>query len=430
MSVIKDQHKEKTFFLILGLYFTIYFYIGILPGNIDNLITDLSGTTQMGIGLVIISRLVSGTISLLVFGYFGEILSNRFGKKRLFVLTNAFSICFNGFIIFSTDYLYFLTLSIATSITNGAFLPIGFSMVSDLYSPKERGKKFGMLQFSLVLGNGLGLALGGFLGWRVGFIINCIIGILCLGGYIFYGYEPIHGDSEPEFESFKDAANYNFKITISNTKRLLKTKSILGIFISVLCYGIAISILTNWGIYYLTFKLGGETEAILTHTIIGIGALPAAIIGGELGDIYFRSGRPKARVIISFGGLFVGILLLLIFYVHPILLLGFFGFYFISFANGNQFAIYSDVSSPELRGTVNALSGIMLNIGGITGNLLISTLIQNNFLSLSITLVLFIWLFGSFSWLIPYFYYSKESRHRNLIMIRRRKELEVGSFNS
>lgn len=430
VSIIKDQHKEKTFLLILGLYFTIYFYIGILPANIDNLIIDLSGTTQMGIGLIIIFRLVSGTISLLVFGYFGEILSKRFGKKRLFIVTNAFSICFNGLIIFSANYLYFLTLSIATSIANGAFLPIGFSMVSDLYSPKERGKKFGMLQFSLVLGNGLGVALGGFLGWRVGFIINCIMGILCLGGYIFYGYEPQHGNSDPEFESFKDVINYNFKITISNAKRLLKTKTILGIFISVLCYGIAISILTNWGIYYLTFQLGGETEAILSHTIIGIGALPGAIIGGELGDIYFRSGRPKARVIISYGGLVIGILLLLVFYIHQILLVGFFGFFFISFANGNQFAIYSDVSTPELRGTVNALSGIMLNIGGITGNLLISTLIQNNFLSLSITLVLFIWLFGSFSWIIPYFYYSKESRYRNLVMIRRRKELEVGSFNS
>jgi hypothetical protein len=102
-------------------------------------------------------------------------------------------------------------------------------------------------------------------------------------------------------------------------------------------------------------------------------------------------------------------------------LLGFFGFFFISFANGNQFAIYSDVSIPELRGTVNALSGIMLNLGGITGNLLISTLIQNSlgFLSLSITLVLVIWLVGSFSWIIPYFYYSKESGiQKSIITIR------------
>lgn len=139
MVIIKKQYKEKTFLLILGLYFTLNFYIGILPANIDNLITDLSGATPFGIGLVIVFRLVSGTVSLLVFGYFGEILATRFSKKKLFILTNALSIGVNGLIIFSLDYWYFLTFSIVISITNGAFLPLGFSIVSDLYSSKERG---------------------------------------------------------------------------------------------------------------------------------------------------------------------------------------------------------------------------------------------------------------------------------------------------
>jgi predicted MFS family arabinose efflux permease len=339
---------------------------------------------------------------------------------------NAFSICFNGLIIFSFDYTYFFTLSIIASIANGAFLPIGFSIVSDLYTSKERGKKFGMLQFSLVLGNGVGVALGGFLGWRVGFIISFIMGILCLGSYLFYGYEPQQGSSETELENYTGVVEYNYKITISNVLRLLKTKTILGIFVSVFCYGIAISTVANWGIFYLSFQLKSETQAILLHIITGIGALPGAIIGGELGDIYFRSGKSKARIFISFGGLVLGIILLLSFYIQPILLLGFFGFFFISFASGNQFAIYSDVSIPELRGTVNALSGIMLNLGGITGNLLISTLIQNNlgFLSLSITLVLLIWLVGSFSWIIPYLYYSKESEFQKSLITIRRKKIE------
>ena len=76
MSIVKEQHEKKTFLLIIGLYFTINFYIGILPANIDNLITDLSGATQSGIALVIMFRLVFGTISMLLFGYFGEVLGS------------------------------------------------------------------------------------------------------------------------------------------------------------------------------------------------------------------------------------------------------------------------------------------------------------------------------------------------------------------
>ncbi|MHA2339347.1 MAG: MFS transporter, partial [Candidatus Hodarchaeales archaeon] len=306
---MKDHYRQKTFSIILGLYFTINFCIGILPANIDNLITDLSGATQYGIGLVVVFRLVSGTISLFIFGYFSEVLTNRFSRKNLFVLTNLFSICFNGLTIFSANYSYFLALAILTSIANGAFLPIGFSMVSDLYAANERGKKFGMLQFSLVLGNGLGIAFSSFLGWRAGFIITFIVGTSCLGSYLVYG-------KEPKRESSK-LGEYNYKITFSNLIKLFKTKTILGILIAVVFYGIGISTLANWGIYYLTFQLNSEPEAILLYTIAGIGALPGAIIGGELGDIYFRSGKPKARIYISWGGLVLGILLLLSFYLQP-----------------------------------------------------------------------------------------------------------------
>jgi len=172
-----------------------------------------------------------------VFGYFGEILATRFSKKKLFIITNALSICVNGLIIFSFDYWYFLTFSIIISITNGAFLPLGFSIVSDLYSSKERGRKFGMLQFSLLLGNGLGVALGGFLGWRVGFIISFIMGIACMGSYLLYGTGPQHRDFESKVTNLTGGVEYNYKITLSDILKLLKTKTILGIFLSVFCYG-------------------------------------------------------------------------------------------------------------------------------------------------------------------------------------------------
>ncbi|KKL05459.1 hypothetical protein LCGC14_2605800, partial [marine sediment metagenome] len=87
-------------------------------------------------------------------------------------------------------------------------------------------------------------------------------------------------------------------------------------------------------------------------------------------------------------------------------------FFLAFFSTGNQFAIFSDVTPPKLRGTVNSLSGVMTNVGGIVGNLLVSTLIQTNIqmISISIAIVLVIWLFGSILWIIPYYYYPKELR--------------------
>jgi len=72
------------------------------------------------------------------------------------------------------------------------------------------------------------------------------------------------------------------------------------------------------------------------------------------------------------------------------------------------------------------MNGLMVNIGGIIGNLLLSSLIERNmsWLPIAISLVLFIWLIGSFLWIIPYFYYANESKLCSDILLERRKELE------
>jgi phosphotransferase system glucose/maltose/N-acetylglucosamine-specific IIC component len=100
---------------------------------------------------------------------------------------------------------------------------------------------------------------------------------------------------------------------------------------------------------------------------------------------------------------------------------------FSTFSVGNQFAIYSEVCLPEVRSTANAMNGLMVNIGGIIGNLLLSSLIENNlsWLPIAVSLVLFVWLAGTFLWIITYFYYPKESKNCSDILLERRKELET-----
>jgi hypothetical protein len=108
------------------------------------------------------------------------------------------------------------------------------------------------------------------------------------------------------------------------------------------------------------------------------------------------------------------------------ILFGFLGYMFATFSIGNQFAIYSEVCLPEVRSTANAMNGLMINVGGIIGNLLLSSLIERDMscLPIAVSLVLFIWLIGAFLWIIPYIYYPKESKECSNILLKRRKELE------
>ncbi|MFW9785037.1 MAG: MFS transporter, partial [Candidatus Heimdallarchaeota archaeon] len=274
-----------------------------------------------------------------------------------------------------------------------------------------------------------------------------ILSSLTLIFYIISAVEPERLRSEPEFENFKGIIKYNYKITFANLKELFSKKSLASILFSVLCAGIANATLAIWAIFYLNTKITGTDSDLLATTIYvlaGSGSLPGTIIGGKLGDRYFNTGRLKGRALISILGLVSGILFIMAFYLLPFssettvqtvlswiffLFVGYFGFFLTAFPVGNQFAIYSEVSLPEVRSTANAMNGLMVNIGGIIGNLLISSLIERNIslLPFAIFLVLIIWLGGALFWIFPYFYYPKEAKECREILISRRKELDTTS---
>ena len=408
-----DLHRKRTFNLILSLYFSIYFCLSTIPANIDNLIATFGVIAQFGIGIMIICNLLAGTISMLLFGYYTEYLSKRITRKRLFISSNLLWIIPYGLLGLSPNYGMFLTLIIIGALGNGAFLPIGFSIIGDLYTSEERGNKFGFMQFGLILGNGIGAILGGALGWRLNFAVGSVIGLLTLLGYLYYGDE-----AKQEFSNSEEVDNYQYKITYHDLVQLAKTKTVLGVLLYVLCTGIASDVLSNWAIFHLTIQLNSKSYAISMYLIAGLGALSGSIMGGQLGDMLNK--RYKAgRVYVSAIGIILGSLLLIVFYNFPFILFGMFGYFFVFFSTGNQFAICSDVVIPTLRSTVNALNGVMINIGGIIGNVLISSLIQDNIglLSFSITLVIVIWLAGSIFWILPYLYYDKEKVSHKIVPI-------------
>ncbi|MFX0027188.1 MAG: MFS transporter, partial [Candidatus Hermodarchaeota archaeon] len=433
------------------LYMILFYFNGVLPVNIDYLLLFLEGTTEFGIGLSTALFYMVSIVSSLIFGYYCDKISEKIPRKRLFFFTNAVWLVSYGLISFSLNYIFYLIFILLAAIGHGAFLPIGYSIIGDFFPPKERAKKFGMMQVGLTLGVGFGIIIGGSLGtylgtggWRYSYGFGFMLGLLPLIYYGLRGIDPQRGGSEPEFKEIKGLINYDYKITLSNLFQLFKKKSIFSVLFYVLCQGVAISTIGTWGIFYLTKRIsGGETKllAILLTILTGVGSLPGVIIGGKLGDKYYEMGKVKGRVMVSFIGVLFGSLCLLGFYLLPFLtrnmievvlswilflILGFMGYFFINLPIGNQFAIYSEVSAPEVRNTANALNGVMVNIGAIIGNLVLSSLIEQNMslLPLSLFLLLLIMLVGATFWIIAYFYYPKEAKEFRDLMRKRRLEIE------
>ncbi|MHA1687725.1 MAG: MFS transporter, partial [Promethearchaeota archaeon] len=255
---------------------------------------------------------------------------------------------------------------------------------------------------------------------------------------------PERGRAEPAFQDFEGAIDYNYKITKKELISLFRKKTISALIISMLFTGIAMSTLSNWAIYYFTLKLRVENAdfyATTIYLVAGIGALPGTLMGGRIGDKYVKAGNSRGKVKFSIITLFSGILFFMGFYLIPInptstlklvmiiiliILLGFLGFFLTTLRLGNIQSIYSDVCEPEKRSTAIALNGLMFNLGGITGNLLLSNMIEIDIslLPLAFFLVLIIWLLGSLTWIVVHIFYLKEAEDCKMNLEKRRVEIE------
>jgi len=439
-----EKKRDDNFGAIWLLYLNLFSCVGLLPAIQNDLKDYLPGTNDLGIGIIIASGLIVAIISNLTFGYYQEKISEKYSRKKIFIVTNSIWIVCYFLCAFSTHYIFIFICTLIAYVGNGAFMPIGFSIIGDSYSPKERGNKFGFMQVALLMGGGWGIILGVIFGqgqlWRLVYIIAPILSLLALNRYRRVGIDPERGRAETAFEDFEGAINYDYKITRKNVVQLLRRKSITALIFYILLSGIATSTLGIWAIEYLTIYKFGGIEGLATILFIGImvAALPGNMVGGNLGDKFYKEGKLRGRVIISMSGLMVGVILQIIFYAFPLdlgspfswilfIIIGIAQAFLCALNIGNIFAIYSEVCAPELRSTANALHKMMVNFGGVIGNLVLASMVQVNpaLMPSAVLLVQIIWLCGTTLWVIPYFSYPKEAKECDEILADRRKELEA-----
>ena len=111
LAIIMDEFYEikrkKTFRAFFQLYFMMYFFYGILPVNIDNLLIYLPNTTTFGVGFLQAFTLIVAIISILFFGYSEDKIAMKHSRKKIFIITNLVWIISYGFVSLSINYYYY-----------------------------------------------------------------------------------------------------------------------------------------------------------------------------------------------------------------------------------------------------------------------------------------------------------------------------------
>jgi DHA2 family multidrug resistance protein len=113
-------------------------------------------------------------------------LANRFGRKRVLMVAVVGFVAASILCGIAQSLLEIVAFRLMQGFFGAALVPIGQSILLDIYTPEERGSAMALFGVSVMVGPVLGPVIGGYLtdhfSWRWVFYINVPIGALALAG--------------------------------------------------------------------------------------------------------------------------------------------------------------------------------------------------------------------------------------------------------
>jgi MFS family permease len=364
----------------------------LLIGPLTETIIDDFNITKTQMGAVSMGAMIVGAIFYPVWGY----LYDRYARPKLLALASLIWGATTWLNAIAPTYPAFLITRSSTGVDDSSY-PGLFSLVSDYFGPKMRGKVYGILQFTQPLGYLVGMVLGlllsGVIGWRGVFYITGGLGIV-MAFVIFFGVKEVpRGQSEPEMTDLEIKGHYQFDKQVALD--LFKKPSLLLLFVQGFFGVFPWNAITIWFFFYLSDERGFDETTQLIVMVIAVLVLAVGYpIGGMLGDYFFKKDN-RGRLIVSMVGVIVGAIFLWFTLNVPnedvllfTLLLGVTAL-FMPFASPNVISIY-DITLPEVRSTAVSVQYFIESIGAATAPFIVGliadqTSLKNAFLLICIS---------------------------------------------
>jgi MFS transporter, Spinster family, sphingosine-1-phosphate transporter len=338
----------------------------LLIGTLTPDIMETFGITMTQMGAVSTGALLVGAVFYPLWGY----LYDRYGRAKLLALASFLWGATTWLNARAATFGAFLVTRATTGIDDSSY-PGLYSLVSDYFAPRIRGKIYGLLQLSMPLGYLTGMIMALMLretiGWRAVFYITGGLGVI-LAIVIFFGVrEPPRGGSEPEMAGLETVPVRKFSWRVVG--QLFRKKSLLLLFTQGFFGVFPWNVITFWFFTYLERERGYTGNALLMTMAAAVIVLAIGYpLGGAAGDALFRR-NPRGRVIVATAGVLTGAILLTITLNLPHGSQGLFlvmlslTALFIPFAAPNVISTVYDVTVPEVRSTAVAVQYFIESAG-------------------------------------------------------------------
>jgi MFS family permease len=392
----------------------------------------LWGLTYANLGVISTIRNLLQSLSSPFWGY----LSDKVSRKKVIMFGTGLWGLWTVAVGFTQNFGQLLTIRAISGIGLGCLMPATFSIMSDTFPPKDRGKALGLMEAIGVLGIIIATIGLGFLAsptlWRWGFFLLGAFSVLSGLVVWFLVDEPVRGEAEPELAGkITEEDAKKFGLQFSDLPKVLKIPTIWVAIAQGLAGSMPWVVMGSFLITWLVRDRGiMEENATFVFAGIVLGTVFSNIIGGFLGD-YAEQISPKyGRTFIGQVSIISGIPTTFILFTRTadwslwqIMALSFFTALMISWpGKGAKEPMMQGVVPPELRGTAFSITTFIESGFAAVAGIVAGTLADRIGLSAALLwTVPFPWIICAALFSLFYFTYPKDSENLRNLMAERAK---------
>lgn len=386
----KMNRGAKTTVVVFFIFMLLHQTDKLLIGPLQTPIMDTFKMSYTQWGLINSGALIVGTLFYPLWGW----LSDKYNRGKLLAIASFIWGSTTWLSALAPNFKTFLVTRSSTGIDDSSY-PGMYSLISDLYSPKVRGKVYGILQLTQPIGYLIGMVVALMLtdalgGWKNIFIITGSLGIV-LAVVIYFTVKDVpRGSSETELQGVEvQQHKFNWK----SLSQIFKKKSLWMVY----AQGFAGVFPWNVITYYIFGYLGTERGYDETTTLMIMA--PAILLmaagypaGGWLGDKIFKKNK-GGRLIASEIGVVLGMVGLFLAMNTPNEQVLVFGIllcltaFFMPFASPNIISTMYDVTLPEVRSSAQSVESLIETAGAWTAPILAGVLADATSVGFSIKLI-------------------------------------------
>ena len=354
--------------------------------TLANQIQSSLGINEASFTAIVTARSLLQAISTPIWGWWND----KHSRKKVLAFGVAFWGLFTLLTAFAVNYISLFWFRAITGIGLAVIIPTTSSLVADYYPAAKRGKMFGWLAFTGVIGIIFGTLFAtimvesnrlvlGMDAWRFVFLVWAIISFVIAALIWFFGKDPPRG----QWDGVVGTSKRTMKL--GDFKTILTKRT----FLLICAQGVVGSIPWNGFLLIVSWlEFIGFTSSLsgLIFVLFAIGGAFGSLFGGAIGDRAAKWNPDKGRIVIAQISVVSGLpLAVVIFLVIPpatssIMLyivfgtmLGFLTSWCGPACNN---VLFSEVFEPEIRGSVYSVDRVFEGSLASFGTLFVGILAQ------------------------------------------------------